>query len=63
MDDARNTKEINHANNNTRGNPKARWEDDVENDTRKIGNVNWREVVQNRETWRRIARQVLTLFG
>jgi len=39
-----------YANNNTRGNPKARWEDDVESDTRKIGTVNWREVVQDRET-------------
>jgi len=63
MDNARNTKKINHTNNNTRGNRKARWEDDVQNDTRKIGTVNWREVVQDRETWRRITREVLTVLG
>jgi len=63
MDDARNTKKINHTNNNTRGNTKARWDDDVENDTRKIGTVKWREVVQDWKTWRRITREVLTLLG
>jgi len=51
-----------YANNNTRGNLMARWEDDVENYTRKTGTVNWREVVQDRETWR-ITREVLTLLG
>jgi hypothetical protein len=52
-----------YTNNNTRGNPKARWEHDVKNDTRKIGTVNWREVVQNRETWRRITTEMLTVLG
>jgi len=48
-----------YTNNSTRGNPKARWEDDVQNYTRKIGTINWREVVQDRETWRRITTEVL----
>jgi hypothetical protein len=48
--------------NNTRGNPKARWEDDVQNYTRKTGTVNWREVVHDRET-RRITGEVLTVLG
>jgi hypothetical protein len=63
MNNARNTKKINHTNNNTRVNPEARWEDYAENDTRKIGTVKWTEVVQDRETQRRIAREVLTLLG
>jgi len=45
------------------GNPKAGWEYDVESDTRKIGTVNWREVVQDRETRRRITGEVLTVLG
>jgi hypothetical protein len=49
--------------NNTRGNPKVRWEDDAENDTKKIGTANWTKVVQDMETWRRITREVLTVLG
>jgi len=52
-----------YTNNNTRGNPKARWEHDVKNHTRNIGNVNLREVVQDRGTWRRIIGEVLTVLG
>jgi len=52
-----------YTNNNTRGNPTARWEDDVESDTREIGTVNWRDVVQDRETRRRIIGEVLTVLG
>jgi hypothetical protein len=35
------------------GRPKVRWKDDVENDIRKIGIVNWRQVAQFRDSWRR----------
>ena len=52
-----------YTNNNVRGDARARWEDDVENDTKKIRTLNWREVVQDRETWRRITGEVLTLLG
>jgi hypothetical protein len=52
-----------YTNNKTRGNPKARWELDVENYTRKTGTVNWREVVQDRETRRRITEELLPVLG
>jgi len=52
-----------YTNDNTRGNPKAGWEDDVESDTRKIGTVNWREVVQDKETMSGIIGEVLTVLG
>jgi hypothetical protein len=39
--------------------PKARWKDDVENDIRKMGFVNWRQVAQDRDGWNRATREVL----
>jgi hypothetical protein len=42
---------------------KARWKDDVENDIRRMGIFNWRQVAQNRNGWSRAAREALTLFG
>jgi hypothetical protein len=36
---------------------------DVENDIRKIGIFNWRQVAQDRDVWRRTAREVLILLG
>jgi hypothetical protein len=42
---------------------KARWKDDVDNDIRKMGIFNWRQVAQDRNGWRRVIREALTLLG
>jgi hypothetical protein len=42
-----------------KGRPKARWKDDVENDIKNIGIVNWRQVTQDRDGWRRAKRRSL----
>jgi hypothetical protein len=39
------------------------WKDDVENVIRKMGIVNWRHVVQDRDGWRRATMDVLILLG
>jgi hypothetical protein len=52
VDDARNATKIYQANldqKQTKGRPKARWKDDVENDIRKMGIVNWRQLAQDRD--------------
>jgi hypothetical protein len=36
----------------------SRSKDGVENDVRKIGIVNWRQVKQDRDGWRRVTREV-----
>jgi hypothetical protein len=41
----------------------CRSKDGVENGMRKIGIVNWREVKQHRDGWRRVTREVFILFG
>jgi hypothetical protein len=66
MDDARNSKKLYQANlfhKRPKGRPKARWKDDVDNDIRKIGSTNWREVVQDRDEWRRATREALIPLG
>jgi hypothetical protein len=37
--------------------------DDVKNDIRKMGIVNWMQVVQDRDGWRKATREVLILLG
>ena len=57
MGDASFTKKIYQANvhhKRSKGRPKDRWKDDVENDIRKRGIVNWRQVAQDRDGWRRV---------
>jgi len=39
------------------------WEEGVENDVRKNGIVNWRQVAQDRDGWRRATGEVLILIG
>jgi hypothetical protein len=46
-----------------KGRPKARWKDDVENDVKKIGSVNWRQVAQDRDGWRSVIGEALILLG
>lgn len=56
MIDVRNTKKIYRANlikKRPKGRPKARWNDDVENGIRKTGVVNWRQVEQDGNGWKR----------
>ena len=66
MDDVRNTKKIYQATlhlKRPKGRPKARWKDDVENDARKMGIVNWRQVAQDEDGWRTEAGEGLVLVG
>jgi hypothetical protein len=66
LDDARNTKKIYQATlhkQGPKGRPKTRWKDDVEDDLTKMGIVNWRQVAQDRDRWRRATREVLILLG
>ncbi|PSN51268.1 hypothetical protein C0J52_11780 [Blattella germanica] len=46
-----------------RGRPRARWEDDVEEDTRRIGVRNWIGRAKNREDWRKLLGTARTLNG
>jgi hypothetical protein len=46
-----------------KGRPKARWKDEVENDIRKMRIDNWRQIVQDRDGWRRAMREALILLG
>jgi hypothetical protein len=41
----------------------ARWKDDVENAIRKMGIVNWRQIAQERDGWRRATGEALILLG
>jgi hypothetical protein len=68
MDDARNTETIglyqaNLHKNRPKGRPKDIWKDDVQNDVRKMGIVNWRQVAQDRDRWKRATGTALVLFG
>jgi DNA-directed RNA polymerase delta subunit len=51
--DARNTSNISSQPTQRRSKrrPKARWEDDVEDDLRTMGVVNWRQTAQDRDGW------------
>jgi len=41
----------------------ARWKDVVDNDIRKMGIFNWTQIAQDRNGWRRVTREALTLLG
>jgi hypothetical protein len=40
----------------------SRWKDDEENDIRKMGIVNWRQVAQDRDGWREPLGTYLTFL-
>jgi len=42
---------------------KGRRKDDVEHDIRKVGVVNWRQLAQKRERWRKASSEALIIPG
>jgi hypothetical protein len=66
MDDARSTKKIYQNNLHQKrpnGRPKGRWKEYVENDVRQMGIVNWRQVEQDGDGWRRATKESFIFFG
>jgi len=44
------------------GRPKLRWEDDVLEDIKNMYVSNWKIVVQNRDSWKKVVEQARTLY-
>ena len=44
------------------GIPKTRWEDDVLEDIKSMDIRNWKKVLQNRDSWKKVAEQARTLY-
>ena len=44
------------------GRPETRWEDDVLEDIKSIDIGNWKEVAQNRDSWKKVFEQARTLY-
>jgi len=44
------------------GRPKTRWEDDVLEDIKSINISNWKEVAQNRDSWKKVIERAGTLY-
>jgi hypothetical protein len=66
MDDARNTKKIYEADlhqERPKGKRKAKQKNYMENDSRKMGIVNWKQVAQDRDGSRTATREALMLLG
>ena len=43
-----------------KGRPRLRYEDDVRNDSRKMGVNNWKQTTQERKKWKEIIEQAKT---
>jgi len=43
------------------GRPKTRWEDDVLGDIKSMNVRNWKKVVQNRDSWKKVVEQARIL--
>jgi len=43
------------------GRPKTRWEDNVVEDIKSMNVRNWKKVVQNRDSWKKVVEQARTL--
>ena len=41
---------------------KTRWKDDVLEDTKSINLRNWKKVVQDRDSWKKVFEQALILY-
>jgi len=44
------------------GRPKTRWEDDILEDTKNMNIRNWKKVVQNRDSWKKVVEQARNLY-
>ena len=44
------------------GRPKTHWEDDVLEDIKTVNVCNWKNVVQNRDSWKKVFEQARTLY-
>jgi hypothetical protein len=44
------------------GRPKIRWEDDVLEDISSMNVRNWRNVAQNRDSWKKTVEQTRTFY-
>ena len=44
------------------GRPKTRWEDDVMDDINNTNVGNWKKVIQNRDSWKKVVEQARTLY-
>jgi hypothetical protein len=44
------------------GRPRDRWRDDVGNDARMLGLRSWWATAMNREEWRKLLKEVKTLY-
>ena len=42
--------------------PKTRWEDDILEDIKNMNVRNWKKVVQNRDSWKKVVEQARTLY-
>ena len=42
--------------------PKTRWEDNVLEDIKNMNVSNWKEVAQNRDSWKNVVEQARTLY-
>jgi len=45
------------------GRPKTHWKDDVLEDIKSINISNWKKVAQNRDSWKKVAKQARTLYS
>jgi hypothetical protein len=66
MHDARKAKKIYQASlhdKRPKRTPKTRWKDDAENDIRKMGIVNWKQVAQDSVGWRRATGDAFNVLG
>lgn len=66
MDGSRHTKNIAEAatyGSRRRGRPRATWKDGLEADLTRLGRQNWRSDARDREKWRRVAQDAMTLLG
>jgi len=44
------------------GRPKTRWEDDVLEDIKSMNVRNWKKVIQNRDSWKKVVEQARILY-
>jgi hypothetical protein len=45
------------------GRPKLRWEDEVDNDVKALGERNWKNLARNRQIWQNLLRKAMAQKG